>query len=148
MFKRLVCFFLGHKPFPSRKYNLEEVKANPSPTIGSPLSLAKVNKVALNNSYGNLGSLSNILNINAGPLEVKLKVCSRCKCGYWTTDLLKSWVVDANNVPELKEYLDYQERMAWEEEQRKVNPSAEKAWKSYQMLLKLGKKSSHEAEPS
>lgn len=128
-FKRVICWFKGHKPFPGR--DIPSVPSSGTVTL-SPGHFTSVTTLGQFHSNGGL-------TINCGPTMAEAKVCSRCAGVYWNSKLNRSWLASTSAVPELHTYYKWQKRQSWEEQQRAENPLADKLYKQYQVALKLAK---------
>ena len=131
IFQRIICAVKGHRPFPSR----------PQPTIPlDNINPFKINNVSSTISSWNLppNQSNGYLRIDTGPVIAEMCVCSRCNGVYWKNTYNKSWFASSKNIPELEDYINWQARQKWEEDQREKNLTAKKLYEQYRVALKLG----------
>jgi hypothetical protein len=200
-FKRIICGFVGHKPFQINeekaqaqkaiqqartqlgelRQEIQKIKAQlPTPPAGgpsvgtmvsyptsatghaiaattTPSSAISTTYSAISTLYGtvsssNLWYSSNAASsnadeigaglsgprFNAGPFKTTMTVCARCHSVYWDCRPDGPTIATKEQLPELQPYLDWQERQAKEKRLRETNEGAEKLYRQYQVLLKLG----------
>lgn len=119
--KRIICCVRGHKQYPLRE----------------PLEIPeKKNGLGIYSSWLT-GMRFHDINFGNGPLAAQAYVCTRCYGVIWSGKVNPKYFDNSDNVPELKKYRKWLKRLEWEEEQRAKNPTAEKLYKQYQMMLKL-----------
>jgi hypothetical protein len=141
--KRLVCCVKGHKPFPER-----DVLPTPEEPIkwqtigsltGSHIAAGSGLGLSANGTWQNAGNTfyDNGVNFTCGPVQVTAKICSRCLGVYWNSRIKGQWFLSAKALPELRDYMNWQDRQAWELRQRSQNPMADQLYRQYQVMLKL-----------
>ena len=77
------------------------------------------------------------VNLTCGPVQVTARICSRCHGVYWNSRPKGEWFMSVKALPELSDYMKWQERQAWEMRQRAKNELANRLYQQYQMALKL-----------
>jgi hypothetical protein len=142
IFSRFVCAIVGHVPLPKTDSlaTSEDQTSNADPNLYATARTPSIRTLQAGSGY-NLGSVvstSSLMTVNSPPFELQLKICCRCNTVYWQLKV-KQWdLIHINNAPDLKEATELKKRALWEKEQRKKNDLANKLYKQYLMVLKLG----------